>query len=299
MNNVIRIGTRDSRLALWQAEFVAKTLQKIGIPTEIIPVKSQGDINLTTPLYEMGIQGIFTKTLDVALIENKIDIAVHSYKDVPTTLPKGLVIAAVPERGNYTDSLVSKKQIEVRELFESKCIIATGSVRRKAQWLHSYPHHHIEPLRGNVLTRLQKLETHGWDGAIFASAGLQRLEIKGFYSYELPFLPAPGQGALAIVAREEDEKIRAMLEPLHHSETGLCVSLEKTFLKTLEGGCSAPIACLATVENKRGYFRGEFYELKNFSKVYTTEFHFSLNDDAHQIVKNKAIQLLKKKKNYD
>lgn len=295
----MRIGTRDSRLALWQAEFVAKSLQNIGILTEIIPVKSEGDLNLTTPLYEMGIQGIFTKTLDVALLEKKIDIAVHSFKDVPTSLPKGLVVAAVPKRGIYTDTLVSRKPIDLISLSEVTCTIATGSVRRKAQWLHKYPQHVVVPLRGNVLTRLQKLETHVWDGAIFASAGLQRLEITGYYTYELPFLPAPGQGALAIVAREEDEKILQTLHILHHSDSGLCVSLEKTFLKTLEGGCSAPIACLATLEGQRGYFRGELYDIEDFSKVYSTEFHFSLDEDAHQIVKNEAIKLLEKKKKYD
>ncbi|MFN4299504.1 MAG: hydroxymethylbilane synthase [Thermaurantimonas sp.] len=299
MNKTLRIGTRDSRLALWQAEFVAKSLQNIGILTEIIPVKSEGDLNLTTPLYEMGIQGIFTKTLDVALLEKKIDIAVHSFKDVPTSLPKGLVVAAVPKRGIYTDTLVSRKPIDLISLSEVTCTIATGSVRRKAQWLHKYPQHVVVPLRGNVLTRLQKLETHVWDGAIFASAGLQRLEITGYYTYELPFLPAPGQGALAIVAREEDEKILQTLHILHHSDSGLCVSLEKTFLKTLEGGCSAPIACLATLEGQRGYFRGELYDIEDFSKVYSTEFHFSLDEDAHQIVKNEAIKLLEKKKKYD
>lgn len=299
MNKTLRIGTRDSRLALWQAEFVAKSLQNFGVPTEIVPVKSEGDINLTTPLYEMGIQGIFTKTLDIALLENKIDIAVHSYKDVPTSLPKGLVVAAVPKRGVYTDTLVSRKPIDLSSLPEITCIIATGSIRRKAQWLHKYPRHEVVPLRGNVLTRLQKLDANDWHGAIFATAGLQRLEITDYYTYELPFLPAPGQGALAVVAREKDEPVLQKLQPLHDAETGLCVSLEKTFLKTLEGGCSAPIACLAKVDGQRGYFKGELYDTEDFSKVYSTEIDFSLNEDAHQNVKNEAIQLLKKKKKYD
>lgn len=299
MDKTLRIGTRDSRLALWQAGFVAKSLRELAVNTEIVPVKSEGDINLTTPLYDMGIQGIFTKTLDIALLENRIDIAVHSYKDVPTSLPKGLIVAAVPQRGIYTDTLVSRKPVNQSVLSETVCTIATGSVRRKAQWLHSFPHHQILPLRGNVLTRLQKLDASGWDGAIFASAGLQRLEITGYFTYELPFLPAPGQGALAIVAREKDEHILQILKPLHHSDTGMCVSLEKTFLKTLEGGCSAPIACLATVDGHMGYFRGELYELDDFSKVYTTEFRFTVDEDAHQVVKDEAIRLLKKKKKYD
>lgn len=296
MSKTIRIGTRDSRLALWQAEYVARNLRQIGIHSDIIPVKSEGDLNLATPLYEMGIQGIFTKTLDIALLEGRIDIAVHSYKDVPTSLPAGLVIAAVPERGVFTDILVTCEKIDSKTFFTQKKIIATGSIRRKAQWLHQYPHHEIVPLRGNVMTRLQKLNDQGWDGAIFAKAGLKRLEINGYHQHELSFLPAPGQGALAVVARDHDREIIDTLQPLHHQDTALCVSLEKTFLKTLEGGCSAPIACLAVSNEESISFQGELYDPEDMAKKYSISATLPKSANLKEKIREMALQLLERKK---
>ena len=174
MSKTIRIGTRDSELALWQANTVKNALEALGHKTKLVPVKSQGDLVLDKPLYEFGITGIFTKTLDVAMLTDQIDIAVHSMKDVPTALPKGIVEAAVMKRAHTQDILVHKGTNFLNE----KGIIATGSLRRKAQWLHKYPNHEVVDLRGNVNTRLQKLQDNDWNGAIFAAAGLERINLK-------------------------------------------------------------------------------------------------------------------------
>lgn len=173
MNKVIRIGTRDSQLALWQAKTVQAALEKLGHATKLVPVKSTGDLNLDQPLYEMGITGIFTKTLDIAMLTDTIDIAVHSMKDVPTVLPRGIVEGAVLKRATSKDILVHKGL----DFLNAEGIIATGSLRRKAQWLYKYPKHSVVDLRGNVITRMDKLKNSNWDGAIFAAAGLQRIEL--------------------------------------------------------------------------------------------------------------------------
>ena len=172
MNRIIRIGTRDSELALWQANTVKDQLEALGHKTTLVPVKATGDLVLDKPLYELGITGIFTKTLDVAMLKGEIDIAVHSMKDVPTALPKGIVQAAVLKRGNYMDILAFKGNEEF--LGQREGTIATGSLRRKAQWLNRYPTHTVTDLRGNVNSRYQKLKDNDWNGAIFAAAGLER-----------------------------------------------------------------------------------------------------------------------------
>ena len=255
MGKIIKIGTRDSKLALWQANTVAEKLKNLGFETEIISVKSEGDIILDKPLYELGITGIFTKTLDVAMISGKVDIAVHSMKDVPTALPKGIVQAAVLERANTLDLLVHKGNLD---FFENKGIIATGSLRRQAQWLNKFPNHTTEDLRGNVITRLQKLEDNNWNGAIFAAAGLERLNIKPENSINLDWMiPAPAQGALMVVAMENDEFSLNALSKLNDEKTEIETHIERQFLRTLEGGCTAPIGALATfVDEENIYFKG-------------------------------------------
>ena len=175
MSKTIRIGTRDSELALWQAHTVQKKLNDLGYKTEITAVKSQGDIILDKPLYELGITGIFTKTLDIAMLNGQVDIAVHSMKDVPTALPIGIMQAAVLERANTLDILVHKGNLE---FLNSNGTIATGSLRRQAQWLNKYPNHTVVDLRGNVNTRMQKLQDSDWNGAVFAAAGLERINLK-------------------------------------------------------------------------------------------------------------------------
>ena len=240
----IRIGTRDSELALWQAHTVQKQLNDLGYKTEIVAVKSQGDIILDKPLYELGITGIFTKTLDIAMINGQVDIAVHSMKDVPTALPIGIVQAAVLERANTLDILVHKGNLD---FLESNGTIATGSLRRQAQWWNKYPNHTVVDLRGNVNTRMQKLSESDWSGAVFAAAGLERINLKPKSFINLDWMiPAPAQGAMVVVAMADDEFTLDALSQLNHIETEICTYIERQFLKTLEGGCTAPIGALAT-----------------------------------------------------
>jgi hydroxymethylbilane synthase len=242
-NKTIRIGTRDSELALWQAHTVQKKLNDLGYKTEIIAVKSQGDIILDKPLYELGITGIFTKTLDIAMINGQVDIAVHSMKDVPTALPIGIVQAAVLERANTLDILVHKGNLD---FLEGNATIATGSLRRQAQWLHKYPNHTVVDLRGNVNTRMQKLNESDWSGAVFAAAGLERINLKPTDFINLDWMiPAPAQGAMVVVAMGNDDFTLDAVSQLNDIETEICTYIERQFLKTLEGGCTAPIGALA------------------------------------------------------
>ncbi|MEO9571531.1 MAG: hydroxymethylbilane synthase [Polaribacter sp.] len=250
MQKIIRIGTRDSQLALWQANKVRKELTELGYESELVPIKSLGDIVLDKPLYELGVTGVFTKNLDIAMLNGDIDIAVHSLKDVPTVLPEGIIQAAVLKRANYTDLLVLKGN---EEFFGQPAgVIATGSLRRKAMWLNRYPTHKVEDLRGNVNTRLQKLEeSETWDGAIFAAAGLERLGIRDKGAIPLTWmLPAPAQGAIMVTALEKDDYVKDACEQLNHHETKVCVGIEREFLNLLEGGCTAPIGALAYVDDK-------------------------------------------------
>ncbi|MFN4026100.1 MAG: hydroxymethylbilane synthase [Flavobacterium sp.] len=243
MAKTIRIGTRDSELALWQAHTVQKKLNDLGYSTEIIAVKSQGDIILDKPLYELGITGIFTKTLDIAMINGQVDIAVHSMKDVPTALPTGIVQAAVLERANVLDILVHKGNTD---FLNEKATIATGSLRRQAQWLNKYPNHTVVDLRGNVNTRMQKLQDNDWSGAVFAAAGLERINLKPDTFINLDWMiPAPAQGAMVVVAMGNDDFTVDAVSQLNDIETEICTYIERQFLRTLEGGCTAPIGALA------------------------------------------------------
>ncbi|MBP6039054.1 MAG: hydroxymethylbilane synthase [Flavobacterium sp.] len=243
MSKIIRIGTRDSELALWQAHTVQKKLNDLGYKTEIVAVKSQGDILLDKPLYELGITGIFTKTLDIAMINGQVDIAVHSMKDVPTALPQGIIQAAVLERANPFDILVHKGNLD---FLTGTGTIATGSLRRQAQWWHKYPNHKVMDLRGNVNTRLQKLAENDWNGAVFATAGLERINLKPENYIALDWMiPAPAQGAMVVVAMANDNYTIDAVSQLNHIETEICTYIERQFLKTLEGGCTAPIGAYA------------------------------------------------------
>lgn len=253
--NTIRIGTRDSELALWQAKTVQNQLKTLGYPTEIVSTKSHGDIELSKPLYEMGVTGIFTKALDIALLNSEIDIAVHSMKDVPTALPEGIVVGAVLKRGNPHDVLVYKGDLSFLEA--EIATIATSSLRRKAQWLHRYPHHKIENLRGNVNTRLQKLTDNSWNGAIFAAAGLERINKLPEKHLVLDWmLPAPAQGAIVVVVREDNVALQKKLLSLHDDYTYIATQLERDFLRALEGGCTAPIGAFAEFKDEKLYFKG-------------------------------------------
>ncbi len=249
MQKIIRIGTRDSQLALWQANKVRKELEELEYKCEIVPIKSTGDLILDKPLYEMGVTGIFTKNLDIAMLNGDIDIAVHSLKDVPTVLPEGIIQGAVLKRANYNDILVLKDN---EEFFgQPNGVIATGSLRRRAQWLNRYPTHKVVDLRGNVNTRLEKLEDNEWDGAIFAAAGLERLGKRPEGAISLSWMvSAPGQGAVMVTVLDKDDFSKDACEQLNHYETQVCVGIEREFLNLLEGGCTAPIGALAYVDPK-------------------------------------------------
>jgi hydroxymethylbilane synthase len=269
MNQPLKIGTRDSELAVWQAKLVQSQLAVQGVASELVYIKSDGDIDLVTPLYEIGVQGIFTKTLDAALLSKRIDIAVHSMKDVPTVPARGIVQAAVLKRASSKDLLVYKGELP-QELAQydaataavSQLTIATSSIRRKAQWLHRYPQHNIENLRGNVNTRLQKVADSNWNGAIFAAAGLDRIEKRPEQSIELDWmLPAAAQGAIMIVCRDEDGATREICALLNDSATALCTKIERDFLRTLFGGCSTPISALAIIDENLLSFTGNILSL--------------------------------------
>ena len=278
MSKTIRIGTRDSELALWQANTVKNKLEALGYQTELLPVKSTGDLNLDQPLYEMGITGIFTKTLDVAMVKDQIDIAVHSMKDVPTKLPNGIVQGAVLPRANVSDILIHKGL----DFLSAEGTIATGSLRRKAQWLNRYPTHQVENLRGNVNTRLQKLEDNDWNGAIFAAAGLERINLKPENFIDLDWMiPAPAQGAMLIVAKENDAFCKEAVAQLNDKNTAICVEIEREFLRVLEGGCTAPIGALATITNETVEFTGALFSLDGKTKL-EEKASFSLNNYKNQ-----------------
>jgi hydroxymethylbilane synthase len=290
MEKLIRIGTRESQLAVWQAEQVKNLLAQYGYASELVYIKSEGDIDLVTPLYEMGVQGVFTRSLDIALLNDKIDIAVHSMKDVPTQLAKGIAQAAVLKRASHKDVLVPHPDLEdisnifgrgvieeshvtiIQEGSKSKeiketrqieagekvnAIIATSSIRRKAQWLNRFPHHTIETLRGNVNTRLRKLKESNWHGAIFAKAGLERIDLLPENSIELDWmLPAPAQGAIMVVCREGDQFCQEACSKFNHADTALATKIERDFLRTLLGGCSTPISGFAEIKNNEVHFTG-------------------------------------------
>lgn len=271
MNKVIRIGTRESQLAVWQATQVKGLLTQHGFTADLVYIKSEGDIDLKTPLYEMGVQGIFTRSLDIALLNNRIDIAVHSMKDVPTQLPKGIVTAAVLKRASYKDLLVYKGELPIvnGELpLTAPQTIATSSIRRKAQWLNRYPNDTIENLRGNVNTRLQKLAASHWNGAIFAAAGLERIGLRPAQSIELDWmLPAPAQGAIVVACRDNDQHAFEACQPFNDAHTALCTAIERDFLRALLGGCSTPISALAAIVDGQLHFEGNILSLNGKEKA--------------------------------
>lgn len=267
MQTPMRIGTRESQLAVWQATQVKELLEKEGFSAELVFIKSEGDLDLKTPLYEMGVQGVFTRSLDIALLNNRIDIAVHSMKDVPTQLPEDIRQAAVLPRGPVRDLLVYKTDLHFLDS-SAPAQIATSSVRRRAQWLHKYPTHQLHNLRGNVNTRLRKLSEENWDAAIFAQAGLERISVRPEKSIVLDWmLPAPAQGAILVACRTDDETSYLACQPLNDADTALCTKIERDFLRTLLGGCSTPISALAEIEDGDVYFAGELLSLDGRQKV--------------------------------
>ena len=274
----IKIGTRQSPLALWQANKVASILEAKGHPTEIVPITSEGDANLKQPIYSLGLTGVFTRSLDIALLNDQVDIAVHSLKDVPTILPETLELIAYPERASSADILVYKSE----DIFEKEHrIIATGSLRRKAFWNHKYPNDTIVDLRGNVQLRLQKLQDNqDWDGAVFAFAGLDRSEIldelaaKGLHYKVIDWMiAAPSQGILGIVAKEGFD-----LSDINNPQCELFATVERQFLNVLEGGCTAPIGALVEKIDEENYsFKGAILSIDG-QEMISIERQFKANE---------------------
>jgi hydroxymethylbilane synthase len=251
-NSSLRLGTRSSALARWQADWVAARLAELGSKVELVFITTEGDVK-TGPLGAIGGQGLFTKQIQQALLDNRIDLAVHSLKDLPTEPVPGLALAAVPVRENPQDVLVSKRYKSLDEL-PQRARLGTGSMRRKAQLLNVRPDLQIGEIRGNVDTRLRKLDAGEFDAIVLAQAGLVRLGCQQRIAQVLPpsvMLPAVGQGALGIEVRAEDVATLKALAPLNHAPSRAAVLAERTMLAELRGGCLAPVGAWARVENDR------------------------------------------------
>lgn len=252
MRSTIKIGTRQSALALWQAEYVAKCLREKypGLRVELIKMTTKGDRILDAPLSKIGGKGLFTKALETAMLERRTDIAVHSLKDMPAIVPEGLAIACITKRFDPGDAFVSNKYDRFEQLPRG-AVIGTSSLRRKAQLLALRPDLTIRDLRGNVNSRLAKLDAGEYDAVILACAGLKRLgfgdRIKEVVSQE-DLLPAVGQGALAIEAREGDEEVLDLIKFLNDEDTRTAATLERSFLARVEGGCQVPVGVYAQVK---------------------------------------------------
>ncbi|OKY27028.1 MULTISPECIES: hydroxymethylbilane synthase [Thalassotalea] len=257
---IIRIATRKSALALWQAEYVKAQLEHFhqNITVELVPMTTKGDIILDTPLAKVGGKGLFIKELEVAILENKADIAVHSMKDVPVEFPEGLGLEVICPREDPRDAFVSNTVNSVEELPQG-AVVGTSSLRRESQLRAMRPDLVIRSLRGNVNTRLAKLDAGEFDAIVLASAGLIRLKmldrIRQYIAPEV-MLPANGQGAVGIECRTDDEHVKALLAPLECAETRTRVLAERAMNAKLEGGCQVPIGSYATLEGSTIYLRG-------------------------------------------
>ncbi len=254
----LRVGTRGSALALWQTERIRQLLTAAGVATERIEIRTTGDIVQDVPLSRIGTAALFTRQIDDAMLAARIDIAVHSLKDLPTELPPGIAIAAIGEREDPTDALVGRGAIRWSAV-PSGAAIATSSLRRRAQLLHARPDLTVEDIRGNVDTRLAKLDANpGWHAILLATAGLVRLGRGDRIGERLSpavMLPAPGQGALAVTVRADaGEAIAAVRAAVHHEPSAVAVSAERGFLRRLEGGCQVPVAAHATLDSA-GFLR--------------------------------------------
>ena len=253
MTGTLRIATRKSPLALWQAEFVKSQLQRYHprLKIELVTMTTKGDKLLDTPLAKIGGKGLFVKELETAMLQDLADIAVHSMKDVPMEFPEGLCLSVICEREDSSDAFVSTHFGTLAELPEN-AVIGTSSLRRQCQIRAHFPTLQVKELRGNVNTRLSKLDAGEYDAIILASAGLMRLGMADRITQRLPTsisLPAGGQGAVGIECRSNDTRMQELIAPLHHLESAICVRAERAANKHLQGGCQVPIACFAELSD--------------------------------------------------
>ena len=258
MKTKIIIGSRGSELALWQSRFVKKELERLNknISVEIKIIKTTGDKILDVALSKIGDKSLFTKELEVELLEKRIDLAVHSLKDLQTKLPDGLVIGAVSKRHSVEDVLISRKKGTTIRNIKENAVIATGSLRRRSQILHLRPDIKIEELRGNVPSRIEKFLKSNWDGIILARAGVERLKLNKYISSVIDkeeILPAVSQGALGIEVHRDNKIVLEILKPFHDENTYSCVLAERALLRTLEGGCQVPIGAFAQIKSNGLY----------------------------------------------
>jgi len=252
MNGTLTIGSRGSDLALWQTNFVKKKLEEkfIALRCEIKIITTTGDWMLDTALSKIGDKGLFTRQIESALLAGEIDLAVHSLKDLQTAQPDGLMIGAISKRETPNDVFISRDYSSIDEL-PNGARVATGSLRRKSQLLHYRPDLVISEIRGNVPTRIKKLDESGLDGMILAFAGVHRLGLDDRVRQTIPFeimLPAVGQGAMAVEVRSDDVKVQEIVSVLNDDETFHCITAERAFLRRLEGGCQVPIGAFAYIE---------------------------------------------------
>jgi hydroxymethylbilane synthase len=259
MTDLLRIATRKSPLALWQAEFIRSELMRLhaGLQVELVTFTTQGDKILDTPLAKIGGKGLFVKELEVALLDGRADIAVHSMKDVPMEFPEGLALLAIGEREDPRDAFVSNQYATLESLPEG-AVVGTSSLRRQCQLRHQRPDLVIRDLRGNVNTRLAKLDAGEYDALILASAGLKRLGFQARIRTEIApeySLPAVGQGALGIEARAGDARVAALIAPLDHAASALRVRAERAMNRRLQGGCQVPIAGYAELQDGELWLR--------------------------------------------
>ncbi|MGB2742659.1 MAG: hydroxymethylbilane synthase [Cognaticolwellia sp.] len=292
----VRIATRKSALALWQAEYVKAKLEHFhpGINVELVPMTTKGDIILDTPLAKVGGKGLFVKELEVAMLENRADIAVHSMKDVPVEFPEGLGLEIICPREDPRDAFVSNTINSLADLPHG-AVVGTSSLRRQCQIKAMRPDLTIRDLRGNVNTRLKKLDNGEYDAIILAAAGLIRLEmperIREYIAPEV-MLPANGQGAVGIECRNDDAVIKTLLAPLGCEETRIRVVAERAMNRALEGGCQVPIGSYAVLEDQQLYLRGLVGAIDG-SEILTSEVHGNIND-AEQLGNQLAEALLAK-----
>ncbi|MFW1773917.1 hydroxymethylbilane synthase [Acinetobacter seifertii] len=290
----LKIATRQSPLALWQAEHIRARLQELhpDLTVELVKFVTQGDKILDTPLAKIGGKGLFVKELEAALLDGRADLAVHSMKDVPMALPEGLTLAVICEREDPLDAFVSNQFEKFADLPQG-ARVGTSSLRRKSQILKQRPDLQIIDLRGNVGTRLGKLDDGQYDAIILASAGLKRLGLENRIRHTIEpnvSLPAVGQGALGLECRADDQEILALIQPLLHIETDVCVRAERAFNAYLEGGCQVPIAGYATLQDGKIHIEGRVGSVDG-----QTLLRAELNDEiqnAQQLGENLARNLL-------
>ncbi|MFN4319334.1 MAG: hydroxymethylbilane synthase [Aquificaceae bacterium] len=289
---MLRIGTRKSKLALWQANFVKERLEERGYRVELQLITTTGDKILDSPLAKIGGKGLFVKEIEEALLRKEIDLAVHSLKDVPMVLPEGLTLGAITERENPFDVLLSKENKRLEDLPEG-AVVGTSSLRRQVQIKRRRPDLRVEILRGNVDTRIRKMEEGRYDAIVLAYAGVKRMGLEGRISQVLEdFIPAVGQGSLAIEIREEDERVREIVSFLDHRESRLRAECERAFLRELQGGCQVPIGAYAWIEGDTLKLKAFISDLKG--ERFIEGYEEGKKEEAQEIGRRLAKRLLEK-----